>query len=309
MRNAFVQRLTELAASDLRIMLLTGDLGFGVFEEFAERFPKQFLNVGVAEQNMIGLATGLALGGRVPFVYSLANFPTLRCLEQIRNDACYHDANVKVVCMGGGFSYGALGISHHATEDLSILRALPQITVVAPGDDWEAAEATSTLANTQGTCYLRIDKTSAGLTNLPDEEFHLGKARILREGNDVTLISIGGILNETLKAADLLLKDNIKSRVISLHTLKPLDKDAIFDAAKSTGGIITVEEQTILGGLGGAVAEICLENQIIPPMFYRIGLKDRFSSIVGSQDYLRNQYQMDAAQIALKVSELLKSKH
>jgi transketolase len=306
MRNAFVQTLIKLAASDPRIMLLTGDLGFGVFEEFSESFPKQFLNVGVAEQNLIGIATGLALEGRIPFTYSLANFPSLRCLEQIRNDACYHDANVKVVCMGGGFSYGALGISHHATEDLSILRALPQLTIVAPGDDWEMGEATSALVETPGTCYLRIDKTSAGLTNRSNEVFHLGKARILRDGNDITLISIGGILNETLKAATLLEQKGINCRVVSLHTLKPLDQDAIFDAATNTGGIITVEEQTILGGLGGSIAEICLENQVIPPVFYRIGLRDCFSCVVGSQDYLRTQYNMDTNQITAKVIQLLK---
>jgi len=308
MRNAFVKRLIELADSDPRIMLLTGDLGFGVFEEFAERFPKQFLNVGVAEQNMIGLSTGIALEGRIPFVYSLANFPTLRCLEQIRNDACYHDANVKMVCMGGGFSYGALGISHHATEDLSILRALPSITIVAPGDDWESAEATSSLAYTSGTCYLRLDKTSAGLTNESDEIFSVGKARKLRDGDDVTLIGIGGILKEILNAANLLAEQGIESRVLSLHTLKPIDSQAILDAAKNTGGIVTVEEQTIQGGLGGAIAEICLENRCVPTQFYRIGLNDCFSSIVGSQEYLRSRYKMDAPQISQQVLKLLNSR-
>ncbi len=307
MRNAFVECLTELAASDARVMLLTGDLGFGIFEEFAKRFPKQFLNVGVAEQNLTGVATGLALEGKIPFTYSLANFPTLRCLEQIRNDACYHDANVKIVGMGGGFSYGSLGMSHHATEDLSILRALPNMTIVAPGDDWEAGEATSALVNTSGTCYLRIDKTSAGLTNKNNEIFTLGKARKLRDGSDITLISIGGILKETLKAADLLADLDINCSILSMHTLKPIDQDAILDAAKNTGGIVTVEEQTIQGGLGGAVAEICLENNVIPSIFFRIGLKDCFSSIVGSQDYLRSQYKMDASQIVSKVKQLINS--
>lgn len=305
MRNAFVNRLLELVESNACVMLLTGDLGFGVFEEFSERFPKQFLNVGVAEQNLTGIATGLALEGRIPFTYSLANFPTLRCLEQIRNDACYHDANVKIVCMGGGFSYGALGISHHATEDLSILRALPNITIVAPGDDWEAAEATSALVETPGTCYLRIDKTSAGLTNQPDEVFKLGQSRQLREGQDITLISTGGILNEALKSASLLEARGIQCRVISMHTLKPLDEKAVLDAARNTGGIITIEEQTILGGLGGAIAELCLENSIIPSIFHRIGLKNCFSSIVGSQDYLRNQYQMNANHIVQLVTQKL----
>lgn len=308
MRDAFVRRLTEIAASDPRVMLLTGDLGFGVFEEFAHQLPKQFLNVGVAEQNLTGLATGLALEGRIPFTYSLANFPTLRCLEQIRNDACYHHANVKIVAMGGGFSYGALGMSHHATEDLSILRALPDITIVAPADDWEASEATAALVDTPGTGYLRLDKSSAGLTQHPGEKFEIGKARRLREGNDITLISTGGILVETLKAASLLADQGIDCRVVSFHTLKPLDRESLIDAVRYTGGIITIEEHTVVGGLGGAIAEFCLESAIIPQIFYRIGLRDGFSSIVGSQEYLRSRYEMDAPQIATKVMELLRQR-
>ena len=142
MRGVFVEQLTQIAAERPEVMLLTADLGFGVLENFARRFPKQFLNVGIAEQNMTSVATGLALEGAIVFTYSLGNFPTLRCLEQIRNDACYHNANVKIVTVGGGMSYGAVGASHHATEDLAILRALPGTTVVSPGDDWEAGEAT-----------------------------------------------------------------------------------------------------------------------------------------------------------------------
>jgi transketolase len=305
-RDAFVERLSNLAATDPRIFLITADLGFGVFTNFAQKFTKQFLNVGVAEQNMTGIATGMALEGRIVFTYSLANFPTLRCLEQIRNDACYHDANVKVVCMGGGFSYGSLGISHHATEDLSILRALPQITIVAPGDNWEASEATSVLVNTPGTCYLRLDKSTAGFTNAPDEVFILGQARRLREGSDITLVSTGGILAVVLKAAKLLSEQGIECRIVSMHTLKPLDTSALYDAARNTGGIVTVEEHTVEGGLGSAVAEACLEKGILPEVFYRIGLRNEFSSIVGSQDYLRTRYKMDEFSISVTVMELLR---
>src|SRR2546423_12107289 len=153
MRDAFVDALCRAAAADRRVMVLTGDLGFGVLDRFASEYPEQYLNVGVAEQNLTGVATGLALDGHIVFTYSIANFPTLRCLEQIRNDACYHDANVKIVAIGGGFSYGALGMSHHATEDLAIMRAIG-IPVVAPGCDWEAAEAVDALIGTPGTCYL-----------------------------------------------------------------------------------------------------------------------------------------------------------
>src|ERR1039458_2526736 len=169
MRDAFVRRLFELARADERIMLVTGDLGFNVLDQFAREMPRQFINAGVAEQNMTGLATGLALEGRIVFTYSIGNFPTLRCLEQIRSDAAYHGANVKIVAIGGGFSDGTWGMSHQATEDRAILRALPAVTVVAPGDDWEAAEATRAVIDTAGTCYLRLDRTPASSTRRRDE--------------------------------------------------------------------------------------------------------------------------------------------
>lgn len=305
MRDAFVRRLMELAEADPRIMLLTGDLGFGVLTKFEERFPRQYLNAGVAEQNMTGLATGLAMEGRIVFTYSIANFPTLRCLEQIRNDACYHDANVKVVAIGGGFSYGSLGISHHATEDLAILRALPEITVISPGDLWEAEEATTALVNTPGTCYLRLDKTTAPPTPQAGEVFHLGRARIVREGADMTLIATGGILRSALQAADALAERGIQCRVVSMHTVKPLDETAIERACLETGGIVTVEEHTVHGGLGGAVAEVCMDRGLMPKRFHRVGLRSGFSSIVGSQDYLLHRYGLDAPAIVEAVQRLL----
>lgn len=305
MRDVFIQRMTELAESNPRLLLITGDLGFNVLNAFADRFPRQYLNAGVAEQNMTGLATGLALEGRVVFTYSIANFPTLRCLEQIRNDACYHAANVKVVAVGGGFSYGALGVSHHATEDLSILRSLPELTLVAPGDDWEAAEATSALVATPGTCYLRLDRSSAPATNRPDEQFRLGRARMIREGEDMTLMAVGGILGIALEAAERLAGEGIECRVSSMHTVKPLDREAILAACRETGGIVTIEEHTIDGGLGGAVAEVCLDAGVFPKTFHRIGLRAGFSSIVGDQDFLRSQYGMDAQTIITAVRKLL----
>src|SRR6185503_12647579 len=246
MRDAFIARLERLASENPRVFLITGDLGFGVLDRFAERFPRQFLNAGVAEQNMTGLATGLALEGRTVFTYSIANFPTLRCLEQIRNDAAYHDANVKVVAIGGGFSYGALGMSHHATEDLAILRALG-LPVIAPGCDWEAEEATEAIARLQGTCYLRLDRSSMPSTARPGERFEIGRARMLREGDDVTIMSTGGMLQLALEASETLAERGIRSRVVSMHTVHPIDSEAVLDAARETGGIVTVEEHTVRG--------------------------------------------------------------
>jgi transketolase len=297
LRDTFVAKLIELAENDPNIYLITGDLGFGVLTRFQDKLPNQYVNAGIAEQNMTGVATGLAMIGKTVFTYSIGNFPTLRCLEQIRNDACYHHANVKIVSVGGGFSYGSLGISHHATEDISIMRALPDITVVAPGDKWETREAVSALIDMPGTCYFRLDKSCAPDTNLPGDKFELGKARMVRQGSDITLICVGGILGEAIKAADALAKEGISCRILSMHTIKPFDNQAIKEACEDTEGIITIEENTVEGGLGSAVAEACLENATVPKVFARIGLRAGFSCIVGSQQYLRTCYGMDAPAI------------
>jgi transketolase len=301
MRDVFVRTLTAIADKRPDVVLLTADLGFGVLADFAARFPKQFLNVGVAEQNMTGLATGLALEGRIVFTYSLGSFPTLRCFEQIRNDACYHEADVKIVTVGGGMSYGAVGASHHATEDLAAMRALPNMTVIAPGDFWEVEEATKALVDWPGTAYLRLDKSAATAAPKQDEVFAIGKARIVREGSDVTLVAAGGILHEALCAASMLAGAGVSCRVISLHTLKPLDIPALVHGARETGGIVTVEEHQVEGGLGGAVAEALLEAGAAPGFFQRIGLRSCFSSVVGSQAYLRQAYGMDAEAICSAV--------
>ena len=305
MRDTFVNTLTELAIKDDNILLLTADLGFGVFDRFIKDCPDQFINIGVAEQNMMGIATGLALEGYKIFAYSIANFPTLRCLEQVRNDACYHNANVNIVASGGGFSYGALGMSHHATEDLSILRALPNITIVAPASADEARSATQAILDCPGVGYLRLDKTISKNNQGKDTPFKLGQARIAREGNDITIISTGGVLVEAEKAADILAKNNISCRLVNMHTIKPIDNNVILSAARETGGIITIEENNILGGLGGAVSEVCMEHGITPKFFTRIGLDDQYSEIVGSQQYLRDYYKINHERIVEIVKDLI----
>lgn len=304
MRNTFIEVFTKLAKKNPRLFLITADLGFGVLTNFSKKYPNQYLNVGVAEQNMTGVATGMALEERIVFTYSIANFPTLRCLEQIRNDAAYHDANVKIIAIGGGFSYGSLGMSHHATEDLAIMRALP-IAVLAPGDLWEVEGATKEIAKIPGVCYMRLDPSYSGYNTNKDrksKKFVLGRASRLREGKDVTIITTGSILSEALEAADQLLSEHkICCRVISMHTLNPIDHHEIYVASKETGGIITVEEHTIAGGLGSIVAEVCLESGVVPKFFYRIGLRMGFSSVVGSQQYLRKHYNIDKNTIINKV--------
>lgn len=287
MRTAFLKTLEELAAGDERVNFVTGDLGFTVVEPFVKRFPRQFLNAGVAEQNMTGLAVGMALSGKVVFTYSIANFPTLRCLEQIRNDGCYHKANLKVVSVGGGLAYGALGSSHQATEDLAVLRAMPGMVVVAPGDPVEAEHATRAVAAHQGPCYLRLGKAGEPVVHQGPIDFKLGKALTVREGRDVTLISTGAMLHSCAKAVDALAAQGVKARLLSMHTLKPLDGEAVLEAAAETGGILTVEEHSVLGGLGGAVAELLAQHAPRKVPFKILGLPDRFCREVGSHEHLR----------------------
>lgn len=305
MRDHFIKQLCELVQHDSRITLITGDLGFGVFDEYRRRFPGQFINAGVAEQNMTGLATGLALEGRIVFTYSIGNFPTLRCLEQIRNDACYHEANVKVIAIGGGFSYSSLGISHHATEDLAIMRSLPNLTVLSPCGYWETVNATEAISKMSGACYLRLDKSAGDDTPRNEgEKYRIGKARTLRQGEDCAIFVTGGILEEVLQATELLEAKGISAMIVSVHTIKPFDTESVLNACRETGAIITVEEHTICGGLGGIVAETLLDHGVHPSRFLRIGLEAGFSSIVGSQKYLRQRYGLDAETISTRIQDL-----
>ena len=236
--------------------------------------------------------------GHTVFTYSIGNFPSLRCLEQIRNDICYHGANVKIVCVGGGMSYGPVGMSHHATEDLAILRSLPGMQVFSPTDLWEAAEVTRYLISSRGPAYLRLDKSAAPASERRGETFLPGRIRTIREGSDVTLAATGGILGEALLAADTLAEGGVSCRVLSVHTVKPLDTETLVAAACTTGGIVSIEEHAVDGGLGGAIAEALMDAGVFPGFLVRMGLKNTFSSVVGSQKYLRKIYSLDAAAIA-----------
>ncbi len=305
MRTAFITTLIDLARADKRIFLLVGDLGYSVIEPFKQEFPDRFVNIGVAEQNMTGVATGLALSGKIVFTYSIGNFPTLRCLEQIRNDVCYHNANVKIVAVGGGLAYGALGMTHHCTEDIAIMRALPNMTVVAPGDPVESALATRAIVERPGPCYLRLGKTGETVIHRKAPDFQLGKAIIVRDGGDATLIATGGMLCSAVQAAEKLVPGGIQTRILSMHTIKPLDAEAVLAAVRETGTIITIEEHSIIGGLGSAVAEVLAESGNSHALFKRIGIKDSFCTEVGSQEHLRKVYSLSVEDIVLTVKSLL----
>lgn len=305
MRAGFIRTLIDLARADERIFLLVGDVGYGLVEPFAQEFPRRYINIGIAEQNMIGIASGLAMSGKIVFVYSLANFPTLRCVEQIRNDACYHNANVKIVASGAGLTYGPLGVTHHVTEDLAIMRALPNMTVIAPADPIESASATRAAAEWAGPCYLRLAKTGDPVIHETAPDFQIGRAITVREGNDTTLIASGGILYDVVQAARQLEQKGIEARVLSMHTVKPLDAEAVLAAARETRAIITIEEHNIIGGLGSAVAEVLAESDIAPIAFRRMGIADCFCSQVGSQKYLRQAYSLTVDDIINQAIYLL----
>ena len=293
MRTAFVKELTRLAEQNDRIFFITGDLGFGVMEDYAERFPAQYLNAGVAEQNMTGVAAGLAHTGRIVFTYSIANFPTIRALEQVRNDVCYHNLDVKIVSVGGGLAYGSLGYSHHAVEDVAIMRSLPNMCVIAPGDPIEAAAATRAAVARPGPVYLRLGKAGEPAVHAGGIDFEIGRAILMRDGRDATIISTGGMLHASAAAAERLHVEGMAVRHLSMHTVKPLDIDAVEAAARETGRIVVVEEHSATGGLFAAVAETLLRAGLAARV-EQVSLPPGIVREVGSQDYLRGLYGLTA---------------
>lgn len=305
MRDRFVSTVMRLAEQDKNVHLITGDLGFGVLKPFWERFPEQFTNAGIAEQNMTSFAAGMALEGKTVFTYSIGNFPTLRAVEQIRNDCAYHEANVKVVCVGGGFVYGSLGMSHHATEDLAVMRALPGVTVMAPADAAQAELATEAIYQQPGTCYLRLGRGGEPALGLDTTEFQIGRAMPVSEGADVALLFTGAIGDEVLEAKSLLADAGVNAAVVAFPTVKPIDSETIASLARRCQTLVTIEEHNIVGGFGGAVAEVLAELDGPRARLVRIGLDDRYSSVVGSQKYLRDVYSMSARAIVERVHEVL----
>lgn len=253
---------------------------------------------------MTSAAAGMALEGKTVFTYSIGNFPTLRCLEQIRNDCAYHGANVKIVCVGGGFVYGSLGMSHHATEDIAVMRALPGVAVLCPGDLVEAEEATKAIAKHPGTCYLRLGRGGEKRIHDHIDNFEIGKAIKIHDGEKIAIFSTGAIFEEVADAEAILAEHDIYPAVYTFPTVKPIDRAVIARCAADFDMIVTVEEHNIVGGFGSAVAEVLAE---LPERarLLRIGIHDTYSSIVGSQKYLRSQFGLDSGGIATQVLEAL----
>lgn len=308
MRNHLINKITEIAEKDKNIMLVTADLGFSVVENFKNKFPNRYINVGIAEQNMAAVAAGLALEGNTVFIYSIGNFPTLRCIEQIRNDICYHNANVKILAVGSGFAYGTLGMTHHATEDLAIMRAMPNMCVFTPCDSISAEAIAEDICKIQGPCYVRLERGGEPIVFNKNEQFIIGELKELRKGKGVAIITIGTVINEALKATDELLKENKEISVYSVYSLKPINKEQILKIVENNQYIITVEEHQITGGLGSTIAEIIAENDVKTQLI-RLGLHDEFTSVVGNQEYLRDVYKLDSKFIIKKIRSLANGKN
>lgn len=308
MRDTFVKTLIELAKKNKNIELITGDLGFGVLKPYWETLPEQFTNAGIAEQNMTTIAAGMALEGKIVFTYSIGNFPTLRCLEQIRNDCAYHQTNVKIVCVGGGFAYGALGMSHHATEDIAVMRALPEVTVVCPGDLMEAEAITKAIAEYPGTCYLRLGRGGEKKVHNNIPNLRIGKAIKIRDidglkEGKIAVFSTGAILDEVTDACDELLNKGYSIVQYSFPTVKPIDIETIQKCRECVEWIVTIEEHNLSGGFGSAVAEVIAEMDGKAKL-KRIGMEDTYCTKVGSQMYLREQYGLTKSSIINKIKKL-----
>jgi transketolase len=306
MRNAFADELTRLGDEHPGIVMLSGDIGNRLFDKFRAAHPSRFFNCGVAEQNMMGVAAGMAMSGLRPIAYTITPFVTSRCLEQIRTDVCYHEAPVTIIAVGAGLSYAGLGPTHHSCEDVAFLRALPNMVVICPGDAWEVRAAMRAVIQQDKPAYIRMGKKGEPVVHagIP-VGFAIGKALTLRQGTDVCLLSSGNMLPEVIHAAEDLAKREISARVVSFHTVKPLDEAMLREAFGEYALVATVEEHSLLGGFGSAVAEWVADQAIAPRKFLRFGTPDLFFKESGEQDHARRALGLMGDQIADKIARAL----
>ncbi|PRY96573.1 transketolase subunit B [Jezberella montanilacus] len=304
MRNAFADEVTQLAKTDSRVMLLSGDIGNKLFDKFKAVDAKRFLNCGIAEANMMGVAAGLALNGLRPIVYTITPFTTTRCFEQIRVDVCYHEAPVIIVGTGSGLSYAELGPTHHSLEDLAILRTLPGMQVLAPCDAIEMRLALREAIKSNQPTYIRIGKKGEPAIHDPQVQFQIGQAITVREGSDVLFVAAGTLMPQVLTAAEALGAQGISVQVASFHSIKPLDEAYLRNCLSRHKLIVTIEEHGRLGGLGSAVSEYISQFASHPPLL-RLGTLDEFMHEMGTQDYARTRYGLDSAGIVRQVNARL----
>lgn len=305
MRNAIIDEVYKIMKKNKDSYFLTGDLGYNTLEKIEKDFGPRFINVGVAEQNMIGIASGLALTGKKVYCYSIIPFLTMRCFEQIRNDICYHDLDVTLLGAGSGLSYGILSSTHFALEDIAILRSLPNMNIFAPCDEMEAALGMRALADFHKPLYVRIGGRVEPIIYKKPYKFIFGRANIVQKGKDIAVFVNGTLIEEVIKATQIV-KDQLKltTTIVDIHTIKPLDKDTIINEAKDKKIIFTVEEHGEIGGLGSAVSEIvsefCPGTKVI-----RIGTDDKFIKIVGTRTFLRKHLGLDSKGITKRILESL----
>ncbi len=306
-RHAYGQALAELG-KEASIVALDADVSTCTMScDFGKQYPGRFVNVGIAEANMVGIAAGLSTLGYIPFLHSFAMFTAGRCFEQIRNTLAYPNLNVKVVGTHAGLSVGEDGATHQCLEDIGIMRTIPGMTIVHPCDGNETREAVKAIAAHKGPCYLRLGRAALEIvTDKKGYEFRLGKAALMKEGKDVTIIAVGMLVQAALKAAATLEKEGISVRVLNMHTIKPLDTEAVVTAAKETGVIITAEEHNIIGGLGSAVAEAVTSSPYPVPV-YRVGSQDTFGQS-GNADALMEYYGLTETHVAEVVREAVQNK-
>ena len=304
MRKGFVKALIELVAKDKDVYLLTGDLGFNAFEPFIEKFPGQYINCGIAEQHMVGMAAGMALSGKKPYVYSIVPFLTFRALEQIRADICYQNVNVKLIGVGGGFSYGSLGCTHVVMEDLAVMRTLPNMTVLSPADALETEALVHAMYQTQNPTYLRLANAGQYSTHQTRPVINLGVPVVFEQGGDMAVIVTGIQTNFCVQIANELKDQHINITLIGMPSLKPINEEALLKAIGSCKKILTVEEHSVIGGLGAAVGEI-LERHNWQGKIQRMGINDAFPTKVGTSDWLRTEYGLDKENIKKTILALL----
>lgn len=308
MRDAYVTALYNLAKDNKNIFALVADNGAVVYQKYRQDFPDQFINFGISEANMISVAAGLASCGKIPFAYTISSFLTMRAFEQIRIDVCLQQMNVKLIGIGAGFVYSNLGPTHQATEDIALMRALPNMTILSPADALEARYVTYAAAKSCGPVYIRLATGGSPAIYKNEYSFKLGKAVTLKEGNDLTIISSGGIIYEVLKAVEKLETLGISVRLINVHTIKPIDKEAILKAANETKAILTIEEHAIEGGLGSAVSEVVLEGNNKPVRFKRLGLNNVFPSGYGTYDDMKQINGLSEKDIVREAKDICKIK-
>lgn len=298
MRNAFADELTRLADDDQRVVMLSGDIGFKLFDKFKAKHKGRFFNCGVAEQGMTGMAAGLALCGLRPITYTITPFVTTRCLEQIRIDVCYHRVPVVIAGVGAGLSYASLGATHHALEDIAMLRSLPEMTVVCPADSVETRLALRAAIAWNGPVYLRLGKKGEPDIHGAPPAFAIGQSITVRHGKDICLLGVGTLLPEVLKAAERLAAKGVSAEVVSFHTIKPLDERRLKEAFSKFPLVVTAEEHSRIGGLGGAVAEWLSDHPAPASRLLRLGAGDRFIREAGGQEHARKLFGLDAEGLA-----------